>query len=243
MPMLLELQNLRSGYDGSEVLHSASLGCEEKKITAVLGPNGAGKTTLLKTVLGLIKPTSGNIVFEGGDVTSLGTASLIKRGIGYVPQDANVFPLMTVSEDLRMGGYLLPDKKEVRKRIDEVLQVFPPLGKVLNQKAGFLSGGQRRMLAIGRALIAHPRLLLLDEPSIGLDVGKQQVLFDKLKELNEGGLTILLAEQNAKKAVEVAHFVYGLEGGAVKHGMNSAEAAKTNLSEFILGAASRAENS
>jgi len=241
--MLLELRNLRSGYEGSEALHDINLDCEEKKVTAILGPNGAGKTTLLKTILGLIRLTSGTIIFDKADISSLQTAAVIQKGIAYVPQGANVFPLMTVEEDLRMGGYLVRDEKEVHSRIDEVLRVFPALNKVLKQKAGHLSGGQRRMLAIGRALITHPKLLLLDEPSIGLDVGKQQILFDKLKELNESGLTILIAEQNVKKALEIAQYAYGLDGGLIKHRGESSETAKTSLGEFLFGAVDELDRS
>jgi branched-chain amino acid transport system ATP-binding protein len=232
---MLALTNVKSGYGGSEVLRGLNLVCAEGKITVIIGPNGVGKTTLLKTVLKLVKLISGKIVFDNEDVSSLDTPGIIRRGIAYVPQGANVFPQMTVKENLLMGGYTLGSESGVRSGIDNVLRLFPVLHERLTQNAGFLSGGERRMLAIARAMVSTPRLLLLDEPSVGLDVGKQQILYDKMLELNRNGLAVMLTEQNVKKALEVAHFVYVLKGGLVRYEGTPADLNKIDVKQMLFG--------
>jgi branched-chain amino acid transport system ATP-binding protein len=213
---LLKVESIRGGYSGSEVLHSINLEARDREITILIGPNGAGKSTLLKTVIGLVRPTAGRLYAEENEITQASTADIIRMGISYSPQGAALFPSMTVKENLEMGYYTLRDNESLKSKLNDVSEIFPILGARMNQKAGLLSGGERQMLAIARALISSPKLILLDEPSSGLDVGKQAVIFEKLVELNKNGIAILLVEQNVDRAVKIAHRAYLMSSGEMK---------------------------
>jgi len=228
--LLLKIENVHAGYEGSEVLHSISLEARKGEITILLGPNGAGKTTLLKTIIGLVKPTAGTLYAEKKEITKSSAAEIIKLGISYSPQGAALFPRMTVKENLEMGHYTLSDKESLRSKLSEVGDIFPILKARMNQKAGLLSGGERQMLAIGRALISSPKLILLDEPSSGLDVGKQAVIFEKLVELNKSGIAILLVEQNVEMAIKIANQAYLMAGGRMKFSGEPTQLTDTVLS-------------
>jgi ABC-type branched-subunit amino acid transport system ATPase component len=227
---LLKIENLHAGYEGSEVLHSVSLEARKGEITILIGPNGAGKTTLLKTIIGLVKPTAGRLYAEEKEITRANTADIIKQGISYSPQGATLFPGMTVKDNLEMGHYTLSDKESLKAKLNDVGEIFPILKARMNQKAGLLSGGERQMLAIGRALISSPKLILLDEPSSGLDVGKQAVIFEKLVELNKSGIAILLVEQNVEMAIKVANRAYLMAGGRMKFSGEPTQLTDTVLS-------------
>ena len=227
---MLKIENVHAGYEGSEVLHSISLEARKGEITILIGPNGAGKSTLLKTIVGLVKPTAGTLYAESKEITRASTAEIIKLGISYSPQGATLFPSMTVKENLEMGHYTLSDKESLRSKLGEVGEIFPILKARMNQKAGLLSGGERQMLAIGRALVSSPKLMLLDEPSSGLDVGKQAVIFEKLVELNKTGIAILLVEQNVEMAIKIANRAYLIAGGRMKFSGEPAQLTDTILS-------------
>jgi ABC-type branched-subunit amino acid transport system ATPase component len=184
------------------------------EIVTLIGPNGAGKSTLMKTVFGLLRPRRGTIRLEGRDVTGLAPSALVRRGISYVPQVDNVFPSLTVEENLEMGAVVRKD--DVRPRIEEVLAIFPILRAKRRLKAGGLSGGERQMVAMGRALMLDPRLLLLDEPSAGLSPVLVDVVFEKIEAINRGGVAILLVEQSAREALRRSHRGYLLAGGQVR---------------------------
>jgi branched-chain amino acid transport system ATP-binding protein len=231
--LLLKVENIRAGYVGAEVLHSVSIEARDKEITILLGPNGAGKSTLLKTIIGLVSPTGGKLYANDKDITKASTTDIIKLGISYVPQGASLFPSMTVRENLEMGYYTLSDKQELRKKISETCDIFPILKDRIHQKAGLMSGGERQMLAIGRALVSSPKLILLDEPSSGLDVGKQAIIFDKLVQLNKEGIAILLVEQNVEKAAKIAHRAYLLSSGNLKFSGEPSQLTESLLSSVF----------
>jgi branched-chain amino acid transport system ATP-binding protein len=172
---------------------------------------------LLGTIIGLVGATQGKIYYKSHEITAKPTAEIIKMGISYVPQGGNVFPKMTVRENLEMGGFPISDKDELRRKLSEISDIFPVLSEKMKQKAGLLSGGERQILSLGRALMLSPTLILLDEPSSGLDVGKQDLIFNKLSELNKKGLGILLVEQNVKQASRIAHYMYVLNAGSMKY--------------------------
>jgi len=227
---MLKVENIRAGYSGSEVLHSISLEARDGEITILIGPNGAGKSTLLKTIIGLVTPTAGSLFVEGKEVTRASTAEIINLGISYSPQGATLFPSMTVKENLEMGYYTLSDKEALKTKLKEVSEIFPILKARMDQKAGLLSGGERQMLALGRTLVSSPKLILLDEPSAGLDVGKQAVIFEKLVQLNKSGIAILLVEQNVEKAAKIASRAYLMAGGQMKFSGEPGQLTKDVLS-------------
>lgn len=208
---VLEVDNIKAGYGDTEILHGVSCRVEEGEIVSIIGPNGAGKSTLMKAVLGLLKPSEGRIIFNGRDITGRDPDQIVKEGICYVPQSDNVFPSLTVDENLEMGAFIRKD--DYKKRMDEIYQIFPDLKEKRKTKARKLSGGQRQMVAIGRALMLDPKLLLLDEPSAGLAPKLIQMIFDKIIKINQTGISILMVEQNARKALEVSHRGYVLAMG------------------------------
>ncbi len=212
---MLEIKNLFVSYGMMEVLHGISLKVEDKELVSVIGPNGAGKSTLIKTVMGLVKPTSGQILYNGQDITHLPAHKRAGLGIGYVPEGRRVFAKLTVEENLRMGAYELKDKKKIADNIARVYEIFPRLGERKDQLASTMSGGEQQMLAIGRALMLSPRMLLIDEVSMGLMPIMVNTCFDVIKKLNDDGITILVVEQNANKALKVAHRGYVLETGNI----------------------------
>ena len=212
---MLEIKDLFVSYGMMEVLHGISLKVEDKELVSVIGPNGAGKSTLIKTVMGLVKPTSGQILYNGQDITNLPAHKRAGLGIGYVPEGRRVFAKLTVEENLRMGAYELKDKKKIAENMDRVYEIFPRLGERKNQLASTMSGGEQQMLAISRALMLSPKMLLIDEVSMGLMPIMVNTCFDVIQKLNGQGITILVVEQNANKALKVAHRGYVLETGNI----------------------------
>ena len=212
---MLEIKDLFVSYGMMEVLHGISLTVEDRELVSVIGPNGAGKTTLIKTVMGLVKPTSGQILYNGQDITHVPAHKRAGMGIGYVPEGRRVFAKLTVEENLRMGAYELKDKKKIAENMDRVYEIFPRLGERKNQLASTMSGGEQQMLAISRALMLSPQMLLIDEVSMGLMPIMVNTCFDVIQKLNGQGITILVVEQNANKALKVAHRGYVLETGNI----------------------------
>ncbi len=212
---ILEISELRSGYGKMEILHGIDLVVSEGEIVAVLGPNGAGKTTLLNTIFGLATIHAGEIRFRGQSIVGLKPYKIVRLGLGYAPQLNNVFPNMTVLENLQMGAYLRGSDPDVERDIEEVFQLFPEIARRKNQKARTLSGGERQMLAVARALMSRPKILLLDEPTTGLAPKAASILMKKIAEIREKGVTILVVEQNVHKALEVADRAYVLVSGRI----------------------------
>lgn len=213
---MLEIKNLTVNYGAITALHGISLQTQAGGIVTLLGSNGAGKTTTLKTISGLLRPKSGEILYEGKNIAGLPPHEIVKRGLSHVPEGRMIFANLTVLENLKMGAYLQRDKAAIRAELDFVFAMFPRLKERAAQVAGTLSGGEQQMLAIGRALMARPRFLVLDEPSLGLAPLLVKAIFEKIVEINrERGLTILLVEQNANRALEIASFGYVLETGQI----------------------------
>ena len=209
---LLEVDALEAGYDDALVLRGVSLEADAQEIVAVIGPNGAGKSTMLKAVYGLVTRRAGSVRFGGEDVTGLRPDRLTRRGLNFVPQTENVFPTLTVAENLHVSALVLP-KGERRAAIEGMRELFPITVERPRQRAGTLSGGQRKLVALARALITKPRLVLLDEPSAGLSPLAMDTVFDKLLEINALGIGIVMVEQNARRALALAHRGYVLETG------------------------------
>jgi branched-chain amino acid transport system ATP-binding protein len=214
--VLLCLQDIRAGYDRMEILHGINLFVHSGELVAIVGPNGSGKTTALKALIGLLSPTDGKVVFQGEDVTGLRTDQLVRKGIGFVPQGRIVFPRMTVAENLKLGAFFERDRNKVDANLQWVLTFFPELGDRLRQRAGHLSGGEQQMLAIGRALMSSPHLLLMDEPSLGLSPRYVGLVFDKVLALKDEGITILMVEQNATRALQTCDRGYVFDTGEIR---------------------------
>ncbi len=213
---MLEIKNLVVNYGAITALHGISLQAQAGGIITLIGSNGAGKTTTLKTISGLLKPKSGEILYEGKSIAGLPPHEIVKRGLSHVPEGRMIFVNLTVLENLQMGAYLQRDKAAVRRELDFVFATFPRLQERAAQVAGTLSGGEQQMLAIGRALMSRPNFLVLDEPSLGLAPLLVKTIFEKIVEINrERGLTILLVEQNANRALEISNFGYVLETGKI----------------------------
>ncbi len=211
---MLAIKGLRSGYGRIEVLHDLGLDIVQGQIITLIGANGAGKTTLLRTISGLLRPTAGSIQFEGVSIARRPPHKIVELGISHVPEGRAILKRMTVFDNLRMGAYIRGDA-EVERDIESVLARFPVLSERRSQMAGTLSGGEQQMLAIGRALVVRPRLLLLDEPSLGLAPKIVTRIFVTLRELKNEGKTILLVEQNARQALQVADYGYVMERGRI----------------------------
>jgi branched-chain amino acid transport system ATP-binding protein len=211
---MLAIQGLRSGYGKIEVLHDVAVAIEPGQIVTLIGANGAGKTTLLKTISGLIRPTAGTIEFEGKSIVRLPPHKIVKQGLSQVPEGRAILKRMTVLDNLRMGAFTRSDR-DINSDIAAVFGRFPALAERRDQMAATLSGGEQQMLAIGRALVARPRLLLLDEPSLGLAPKFVTRIFLTLRELQREGKTILLVEQNARQALQVADYAYVMERGRI----------------------------
>ncbi len=212
---MLKITDLQVSYGQMDVLHGISLEVEKGELISVIGPNGAGKTTLIRSVMGLKEIHSGKIEYEGQDITSIPAWKRAELGIGYVPEGRRVFGNLTVEENLRLGAYRVAEKTKIRTNIDHVYEMFSRLGERRNQLARTMSGGEQQMLAIGRALTLMPRLLLIDEVSMGLMPLMVTTCFKIIKELNDSGITILVVEQNANKALKIAHRGYVLEAGSI----------------------------
>ena len=208
---LLEFDNVVSGYGEMEILHGVSIHVDQGEIVSIIGPNGAGKSTLVKTVFGLLTTWEGNITFTDEDITGLSPEQIVRKGMCYVPQVDNTFSSLTVQENLEMGAYIRDD--DYRSRIEEIYELFPDIEDRRSTKVSKLSGGMRQMVALGRALMLDPQMLLLDEPSAGLAPLVVDMIFDRIKAINEQGVTLLIIEQNARKALENSDRGYVLVDG------------------------------
>lgn len=212
----LEATDIYAGYGKIEVLHGASIRAAAGEIICIIGPNGSGKSTLLKTVFGLIKPTRGTVSFDGKDVTRLDPEQKVPLGIAFIPQGRNVFPSLTVRENLEMGGTVLNSEKAVRLAIEEAVEAYPLLKKKIRDRAGNLSGGEKQILSLARADMVKPSLILMDEPSIGLSPRMIDEVYIKITEINRRGTTFAIVEQNARKALSIAHRGYVLDLGQTR---------------------------
>lgn len=212
----LEATDIYAGYGKIEVLHGASIRAAAGEIICIIGPNGSGKSTLLKTVFGLIKPTRGTVSFDGKDVTRLDPEQKVPLGIAFIPQGRNVFPSLTVRENLEMGGTALNSEKAVRLAIEEAVEAYPLLKKKIRDRAGNLSGGEKQILSLARADMVKPGLILMDEPSIGLSPRMIDEVYIKITEINRRGTTFAIVEQNARKALSIAHRGYVLDLGQTR---------------------------
>ncbi|HJZ91461.1 MAG TPA: ABC transporter ATP-binding protein [Gemmataceae bacterium] len=215
MAALLEVKDLRAGYGVIEVLKGISLFVNQGEIVTVIGANGAGKTTTLMTISGCVKVRGGSIAFAGDDLTAVPAHEIVKRGLAQSPEGRKIFPRLTVLENLEMGAFTRDDKPGVREDIDRAFQHFPILKERHKQLGGTLSGGEQQMLAIARALMSRPKLLLLDEPSLGLAPMVVLKIFEVIRDLNKEGVSVLLVEQNARQALKLAHRGYVMETGSI----------------------------
>ena len=212
---MLKIQNLNSGYNKNEILHNINLEVKSGEIVAIIGPNGSGKSTILKSIFNLCDIYCGEIIWKNKNITKLKTYEKIFKGISYIPQGRQVFNDLTVHENLEMGAFIMKNKEIIKTNIKNVYEKFPFLKEKQNKYASTLSGGQQQMLAIGRALMQNPKLLLLDEPSLGLSPKAMKEIFEKIQEINKEGVSIIIVEQNAKAAVEIADKTYILENGKI----------------------------
>ena len=234
---MLEIKDIEVYYGMIQAIKGISFEVNEGEVIALIGANGAGKTTILHTITGLLSPKKGSVVFEGKDITKVPAHKIVSLGMAHVPEGRRVFAELSVYENLKMGAYTRKDKEETAKTLEMVYKRFPRLEERKNQLAGTLSGGEQQMLAMGRALMSHPRLIVMDEPSMGLSPIYVNEIFDIIKSINEGGTTVLLVEQNAKKALSIAHKAYVLETGKIvlsgdaKELMNDDSVKKAYLSE------------
>jgi len=234
--MLLEVKNLNAGYGFLQILRDVSLSVDLGEYVALVGPNGAGKSTTLKTIAGLLRPMSGEIRFKGESISGLPGNKVARKGIAYVSEAMNLFVNMTVQENLFMGAYTLSDKKLRKDRLDFVYGLFPRLVERKNQLAGTMSGGERKMLAIGRGLMSNPELLLVDEPSFGLAPQLTESVFESLNALKKRGVTIMLVEQNVTKTLAVTDRGYVLENGRIElEGRSKDLACNAHVRKVFLG--------
>lgn len=233
----LTITDVVAGYgDGYDILKRISLDIEEGSSYCIIGPNGAGKSTLLKAICGLLKPRSGTVTFKGEEIGGKAPHEILKRGVCFVPQDRSLFPDMTVTENLRMGGFILEDRRDIEGRIEEVFGRFPILKERRKQKAGTLSGGQQQMLAIARTLILRPEVILLDEPSLGLAPKIAREVFDAVAALQKEGMTIVLVEQNAFMGLKAADWGIVLDLGTNRIQQPAAEILENpEIQELYLG--------
>ncbi|HAE92823.1 amino acid/amide ABC transporter ATP-binding protein 2, HAAT family (TC 3.A.1.4.-) [Tissierella praeacuta DSM 18095] len=212
---MLAIENLHVSYGGIKALRGININIEENKIVTLIGANGAGKSSTLRAIMNLVKKEDGKVEYDGDDLTNLKTMEIVKKGIALSPEGRRVFANLTVEENLILGAYTRRDMSEIKKDIDKVYNLFPRLKERSWQKSGTLSGGEQQMLAVGRALMIRPKVLMLDEPSLGLAPLLVKDIFDIIKEIHSQGNTILLVEQNAKKALEIADYAYVLETGSL----------------------------
>ena len=210
---LLAAESLTAGYGRMDILHDLSLTVDVNEIVSIIGPNGAGKSTAFKTIVGFLRPRAGRVLFNGEEITGLRPDLVLRRGLAYVPQGRIVFPQMTVLENLEMGAYIERDPARIAVALEQVYALFPILAERRKQTAGTMSGGEQQMVAIARALMTTPRLILLDEPSLGLSPKFVTLIFEKLIALRQAGYTLMLVEQNATRALAVADRAYVLELG------------------------------
>ena len=237
MKEILKVTDLNVSYGAIHAIHNVSLTVNEGEIVSLIGANGAGKTTILHTITGLKKATSGSVLLEGKELLTTEPHRIVTMGMAHVPEGRHVFAQMTVTENLEMGAYFRRDKDQMAKDLADVLRRFPRLAERSRQLAGTLSGGEQQMLAVGRALMSHPRILLLDEPSMGLSPLLVKEIFTTIEDVNRDGVTILLVEQNAKMALSIADRAYVLEtGDVVMEGEGAAMLKDDNVRKAYLGA-------
>jgi branched-chain amino acid transport system ATP-binding protein len=233
---VLELSSVRAGYGTFQALFDVSLQVRQGEAVAVIGPNGAGKTTLMRVVSGMIRPTAGAISMEGVDLVTTPAHRIIELGMAHVPESRRLFASMTVEENLKMGGFMAAARPKFRQRLDFVYELFPRLRERRRQRAGSMSGGEQQMCAIGRALMSEPRLLLLDEPSAGLAPVIVEMVFDLVKRIRAGGVTVLIVEQNVQQVLRVVDRAYLLKAGSIRASGPAAELlASDSIREAYLG--------
>jgi branched-chain amino acid transport system ATP-binding protein len=213
---IIELRDVTAGYGNTTVLHDVNVAVEKGEIACLIGPNGSGKSTLMKSIYGFADVFSGQVRFDGAEVTGRSPQQSLKAGMSYVLQDASVFPRMTVHENMLMGGYVFDDDDRANDRAGELYEEFPALQELREQNAGSLSGGQRRLLEFARALMVDPDVMMLDEPSIGLEPSYIDQVFDRIRQVNDLGTTVLMVEQNAQKGLSVADTGFVLASGEIK---------------------------
>ncbi len=230
MGKLLELTNVHSYYGHIHALKGISLYVNEGEIVTLIGSNGAGKSTTLRTISGIIHPREGKVELSGENISNLDAHRIVAKGVGHVPEGRGIFPKLTVQENLDMGAYTINDSKTIKERMELVYETFPRLKERISQYGGTLSGGEQQMLAIGRGLMLNPRILMLDEPSMGLAPVLVDLIFDTIKKLNDQGTTILLVEQNALMALSIAHRGYVLQTGSIAL---TDDAAKLKKNEMV----------
>jgi branched-chain amino acid transport system ATP-binding protein len=214
--MLLDMTSIHAGYGKIEILRGVSLKVRAGQVVSIIGPNGAGKSTMFKALFGLLRVSQGQVLFEGRDITNAAPADLLRAGIAFVPQGRNVFPLMTVDQNLRLGAYIRRNGPELEADVARVYEMFPMLAEAREKRAADLSGGQQQMLEMGRAMLLSPKLLLLDEPTLGLAPIVFKEIFRMIEALRERGQTILIVEQNASQALDISDYAYVLELGQNK---------------------------
>jgi len=236
---MLSVKNIETWYDLIRALHGISLEIRQGDIVALLGSNGAGKTTTLKTIMRILdddQPEKGTIEFMGKRIDRMDTEEIVRLGISYVPEGREVFPELTVMENIRMGAYTRSDRRGIQEDIDGILKQFPILKERRNQQAGHLSGGEQQMLAIGRALMSRPKLLMLDEPSLGLSPLLTKEIFTIIQKINQQGMTILLVEQNVNMALKYSHYAFLMENGRIVRADKPEVLREDNdVKEFYLG--------
>jgi len=215
-PIILDADNLVAGYlPGIDILNGASMKVRSGELIGIIGPNGAGKSTFLKALFGLVPIRSGTVTLDGDDITNMRADRLVRRGVGFVPQTNNVFPSLTIKENLEMGSFQAP--KEFDAQFDKIVDLFPVLGERRDQRAGSLSGGERQMVAMARALMMDPKVLLLDEPSAGLSPARQDETFLRTRAINKTGVTVIMVEQNARRCLQISHRGYVLDQGTTAY--------------------------
>jgi ABC-type branched-subunit amino acid transport system ATPase component len=238
MGALLELKGLTAGYGGGDILHELDLAVEEGGITCIVGPNGAGKSTILRVISGLLRPRRGDLRFRGASILGMTPRAILDRGIVQVPQERSLFPTMTVWENVRMGAYTVRDRSLVERRLQDVCEAFAVVRERRHEPAASLSGGQQKIVEFARALMLDPALVILDEPSMGLDPKTRTTVFDTIRALNNAGPTILLVEQNARSGLGLASHGVVLESGRVRlEGPGPAVLNNPEISRLYLGAA------
>jgi ABC-type branched-subunit amino acid transport system ATPase component len=234
---LLQLERVTAGYGGGDILHELDLSVEEGGITCIVGPNGAGKSTVLRVVSGLLRPRLGRIRFRGAWIEGLSPRAILRRGIVQVPQERSLFPTMTVWENVRMGAYTVRDRALVDQRLRTVSETFSIVRERRHEPAASLSGGQQKIVEFARALMLDPSLVILDEPSMGLDPKTRTIVFDTIRAMNQAGRTILLVEQNARSGLSLASHGVVMESGRVRlEGVGSAVLANPEIGRLYLGA-------